>query len=109
MRSDLDPGVYDGEKIKGHRSSNSLVEQDRFCAMARVVLGVKHRGITRKYELPVDVGHDGNYGRGNCDTSCQKGQVVLQRSHCAAMITKSDRKHKIFATHGPVKVGLQRL
>jgi len=109
MRSDLDPGVNDGEGIKGHGSSNSFVEQDRFRAMAGIVLGVEHRGVARKYELPVDVGRDGNYRRGDCDTFCQRGKVFLKRSHCVAMITKSDWKQKALATHDLVKVGLQRL
>src|SRR6267154_3961257 len=110
MRSDLDPGVNDGEEIKGrHGSSNSFIEQDWFRAMAGIVFGVEHRGITRKYELPVDVRRDGNYWRGDCDTSCQQGKVFLKRRHCVAMITKSDWKQKTLATDGPVKVGLQRL
>jgi hypothetical protein len=109
MRSDLDPGVNDGKGVTGHGSSNSFVEQDRFRAMAGIVLGVEHRAITRKYELPVDVGRDGNYGRGDCDTCCQRGEVFLKRSHCAAMITKSDWKQNALATHGPVKVRLERL
>src|SRR5579863_4959044 len=76
--------------------------------MTRVILGVEHRGVTRKYELPVDVRHDGNYGRGDRDASCDQSKVIANWAHRAAMVTKSDWKQKTPATHIPVQVDPQR-